>query len=198
MTTSTSPRTPQQPGTAVAAPAVPQKSDLRIAKGARSSTRPFASVPEALDAMRAGRLVVVVDDEDRENEGDLTVAAEKVTPEIVNFMATHGRGLVCLALTPERLDSLEIPLEVPVNSSVRETAMCVSVDARGKTSTGISAADRAATILAVLDPKTRPEDLCARVTCSRCVRAAAACWCGPATPRRRWTSPGSPGSRQQG
>src|SRR3954451_2111514 len=126
-------------------------------KGRRKSV--FAAIDDALDAMRAGRMVVVVDDEDRENEGDLTIAAEKVTPEIVNFMATHGRGLVCLALTPERLDALEIPLEVPVNSSLRETAMCVSVDARGKTSTGISAADRANTILAVLDPKTRPEDL---------------------------------------
>src|SRR6476619_6197296 len=120
---------------------------------------PFVSIPEALEDLRAGRVLVVVDDEDRENEGDLTIAAERVTPEIVNFMATHGRGLVCLALTPERLEALEIPLEVPKNSSVRETAMCVSIDARGKTSTGISAADRAATILAVLAPGTRPQDL---------------------------------------
>src|SRR3954451_12399216 len=126
-------------------------------KGRRKSV--FAAIDDAVDAFREGGMIIVVDDEDRENEGDLTIAAEKVTPDIVNFMATHGRGLVCLALTPERLEALEIPLEVPVNSSVRETAMCVSVDARGKTSTGISAADRAATVLAVLDPKTRPEDL---------------------------------------
>src|SRR5215217_487192 len=159
MTTSKPPRIPHQPGKAAEAAPVRNKSELRIAKGARSSTSPFASIPETLDAMRAGRMVVVVDDEDRENEGDLTIAAEKVTPEIVNFMATHGRGLVCLALTPERLDALEIPLEVPVNSSLRETAMCVSIDARGKTSTGISAADRAATILTALDPRSRPEDL---------------------------------------
>ncbi|HXE81486.1 MAG TPA: bifunctional 3,4-dihydroxy-2-butanone-4-phosphate synthase/GTP cyclohydrolase II [Vicinamibacterales bacterium] len=132
------------------------KAGLRLARGAR---RPFASIPEALEAIRNGRMVIVVDDEDRENEGDLTVAAEKITPEIVNFMATHGRGLVCLALTPERLDQLEIPLEVPVNSSLRETAMCVSIDAKGKTSTGISAADRAATILTAIDPATKPSDL---------------------------------------
>jgi 3,4-dihydroxy 2-butanone 4-phosphate synthase/GTP cyclohydrolase II len=132
--------------------------DLRIAKGARAK-RPFAPIADAIDAIRNGRLVIVVDDEDRENEGDLTIAAEKVTPEIINFMATHGRGLICLALTPERLDRLELPLEVPKNSSVRETAMCVSIDARGKTSTGISAPDRAATILTAIDPDCRPQDL---------------------------------------
>jgi 3,4-dihydroxy 2-butanone 4-phosphate synthase/GTP cyclohydrolase II len=156
MTTSKT-RRPRLPGPPVVAGS-PSAGDLRIAKGARSAG-PFTPIPEALEAIRAGGLVVVVDDEDRENEGDLTVAAEKVTPEIVNFMATHGRGLVCLALTPERLDALEIPLEVPVNSSLRETAMCVSIDARDKTSTGISAADRAATILTALDPRSRPEDL---------------------------------------
>jgi 3,4-dihydroxy 2-butanone 4-phosphate synthase / GTP cyclohydrolase II len=120
---------------------------------------PFAPVEEAIAAMREGRIAIVVDDEDRENEGDLTVAAEKVTPEIINFMVTHGRGLVCLAMTPERLDALEIPLAVSVNSSARETAMCVPIDARGKTTTGISAADRAATILAAVAPGTRPQDL---------------------------------------
>jgi 3,4-dihydroxy 2-butanone 4-phosphate synthase/GTP cyclohydrolase II len=132
--------------------------DLRIAKGARRAG-PFATIPDAVDAIRAGRMVVVVDDEDRENEGDLTIAAEKVTPDAINFMVTHGRGLVCLALETERLDALEIPLQVSVNSSMRETAMCVPIDARGKTTTGISAADRAATILTALDPQTRPHDL---------------------------------------
>jgi 3,4-dihydroxy 2-butanone 4-phosphate synthase / GTP cyclohydrolase II len=133
---------------------------LRIAKGAGARPRtPFASIAAAIDAIRSGRMVIVVDDEDRENEGDLTIAAERVTPDIVNFMATHGRGLVCLALTPERLDRLDLPLEVSVNSSVRETAMCVSIDAKGKTSTGISAADRAATILTAIDPESRPQDL---------------------------------------
>jgi 3,4-dihydroxy 2-butanone 4-phosphate synthase/GTP cyclohydrolase II len=126
---------------------------------ARSRRGPFSSIDDALEAMRGGRVVVVVDDEDRENEGDLTIAAEKTTPEIINFMATHGRGLVCLAMTPERLDALEIPLEVSINSSLRETAMCVSIDARGRTSTGISAADRAATILTAIDGATQPKDL---------------------------------------
>jgi 3,4-dihydroxy 2-butanone 4-phosphate synthase/GTP cyclohydrolase II len=132
--------------------------DLHIAKGARAR-RPFATIEDAIEAIRAGRLVIVVDDEDRENEGDLTIAAERITPAIVNFMMTHGRGLVCLALTPERLDRLNIQLEVSENSSLRETAMCVSIDAKGKTSTGISAADRAATILTAIDPESRPQDL---------------------------------------
>jgi 3,4-dihydroxy 2-butanone 4-phosphate synthase/GTP cyclohydrolase II len=136
----------------------PASPPLRIAKGARARG-PFATIDQAIDAMRAGHLVIVVDDEDRENEGDLTIAAERITPDIVNFMATRGRGLVCLALTPAHLDRLEIPLEVSVNSSARETAMCVSIDAKVKTSTGISAADRAATILAALDPATMPDDL---------------------------------------
>ena len=120
---------------------------------------PFAPGVAAIAAMRQGRIAVVVDDEDRENEGDFTVAAEKITPEIVNFMVTHGRGLLCLAMTPERLDALEIPLAVSVNSSARETAMCVPIDARGKTTTGISAADRAATILTAVAPGARPQDL---------------------------------------
>ncbi len=120
---------------------------------------PFAPIDEAIAAVRDGKMIVVVDDEDRENEGDLTIAAERVTPDIVNFMATHGRGLVCLAMTAERLDALEIPLQVSVNSSLRETAMCVPVDARDKTSTGISAADRAATVLTAIASGTQPQDL---------------------------------------
>ena len=139
-------------------PSSARRSPLRIAKGARRRS-PFSSIEPAIEAIRAGQMVIVVDDEDRENEGDLTVAAEAITPEIVNFMLTWGRGLVCLALTPPRLDALEIPLEVAKNSSARETAMCVSIDARGKTTTGISAADRAATILTAIDPKSTPADL---------------------------------------
>ena len=96
-------------------------------------------------------MVVVVDDEDRENEGDLTMAASKVTPEAINFMARHGRGLICLAMVPERLDQLAIPLEVNDNSSRRDTAMCVSIDARDGTTTGISAADRAQTVRVAID-----------------------------------------------
>src|SRR5713101_6650190 len=120
---------------------------------------PFVSVPEAVEEIRAGRIVVVVDDEDRENEGDLTIAAEKVTPEIINFMATHGRGLICLALTAERCDHLRLPLISPQNTSAFGTAFCESIDAREGVTTGISAADRAITILAAIDPQTRPADL---------------------------------------
>jgi len=133
---------------------------IRIAKGSTTERRaPFATVEEAIAAIRAGKMIIVVDDEDRENEGDLTMAAELVTPEAINFMATHGRGLVCLAMTPDRLDALDIPLQVQQNSSRTGTAMCVGIEAKANTSTGISAPDRAATILAAVDPHTRPDDL---------------------------------------
>jgi 3,4-dihydroxy 2-butanone 4-phosphate synthase/GTP cyclohydrolase II len=120
---------------------------------------PFVSIPQAIDEIRAGRILVVVDDEDRENEGDLTIAAESVTPEIINFMATHGRGLICLALTPERCDTLRLPLMSPMNTSNFGTAFCESIDAREGTSTGISAADRTRTILTAIQPDCRPGDL---------------------------------------
>lgn len=120
---------------------------------------PFATIAEAIEDFRAGRLVVVVDDEDRENEGDLTVAAEKVTPEIINFMATHGRGLICLALSAGRCDQLQLPLITPRNTSLFGTAFCESVDAATGVTTGISAADRAHTIRVCMDPATRPQDL---------------------------------------
>src|SRR6266540_1323843 len=97
---------------------------------------PFASIPDAVDDIRQGRMVIVVDDEDRENEGDLTIAAEKVTPEVINFMARYGRGLICLAMTPERLDELEIPLMVSQNSSRFETAFCVSIESKAGTTPG--------------------------------------------------------------
>ena len=120
---------------------------------------PFVSIPEAIDEIRAGRIVVVVDDEDRENEGDLTIAAEKVTPEIINFMATHGRGLICLPLTAERCDYLRLPLMSPRNTSNFGTAFCESIDALEGVTTGISAADRTRTILKAIDPDCRPADL---------------------------------------
>src|ERR1700759_300989 len=107
---------------------------------------PFATVEEALDEIRAGRMIVLVDDEDRENEGDLTIAAEKVTPEIINFMAKHGRGLICLTLTAERCGYLRLPLMSPHNTSNFGTAFCESIDAKIGTTTGISAADRTRTI----------------------------------------------------
>jgi len=120
---------------------------------------PFASIPEALEEIRAGRMLVVVDDEDRENEGDLTVAAEKVAPQIVNFMATHGRGLICLALTPERCEELHLGPISPHNTSRFGTAFCETIDAREGTTTGISAADRAQTIGVAISPTARPRDL---------------------------------------
>src|SRR4051794_31036621 len=120
---------------------------------------PFAPIEEAIERFRHGEIVIIVDDEDRENEGDLAVAAEKVTPEAINFMATHGRGLVCLTLTEERCDELKLPLMVEDNTSPFGTAFTVSIEARGKVTTGISAADRSATILTAIDPATRPEDL---------------------------------------
>lgn len=121
----------------------------------------FATIPEAIDDIRAGRMVVVCDDEDRENEGDLTLAAEKVTPEAINFMARYGRGLICLPMTGERLDQLRIPLMVQdeENSARFGTAFCVPIEAKQGTTTGISAADRARTVLAAIDPDTRPADL---------------------------------------
>jgi len=119
----------------------------------------FSTVEEAAAEFRRGRLVVIVDDEDRENEGDFAIAAEKITPEAVNFMATYGRGLVCLALTEERCDELQLPAMVEHNTSPHQTAFCVSIEARHKVTTGISAADRAATVMAAIDPATRPADL---------------------------------------
>ncbi|HMD34681.1 MAG TPA: bifunctional 3,4-dihydroxy-2-butanone-4-phosphate synthase/GTP cyclohydrolase II [Vicinamibacterales bacterium] len=132
---------------------------MEIAKGARKNKSPFARIEDAVDAIRNGRMVIVVDDEDRENEGDLTIAAEKVTPEAINFMARYGRGLICLAMTPERLDELEIPLMVRNNTSQFQTAFCTPIDAVGKTTTGISAHDRAATVLTAIDPAAKPSDL---------------------------------------
>ena len=120
---------------------------------------PFAPVEEAVDAIREGRMVIVVDDEDRENEGDLTIAAEKTTPELINFMAKHGRGLICLPMTGDWLDRLDVPLMVRENTSRFATAFCVSIEAKESTSTGISASDRAATARVAADPATTPRDL---------------------------------------
>ncbi len=120
---------------------------------------PFASVEEAVEEIRQGRMIVLVDDEDRENEGDLTMAAEKVTPEAINFMAKFGRGLICLALTEQRCDALGLAPITPRNTSMFGTPFCEPIDARRGTTTGTSASDRATTILTATDPNTRPEDL---------------------------------------
>ena len=119
----------------------------------------FATVDEAAEEFRQGRPIVLVDDEDRENEGDITMAAEKVSPEAINFMAKFGRGLICLTLTEERCDELNLPPMSPVNTAAHGTPFTESIDARHGTTTGISAADRALTILAAIDPTTRPADL---------------------------------------
>ncbi len=118
----------------------------------------FNTIEEALEEIKQGRIIVVVDDEDRENEGDLIMAAEKATPEAINFMAVHGRGLICLPVTGERLDELELPAMVNNNTDPHATAFTVSIDAKGCT-TGISAFERAMTVKTVLDPKTKPSDL---------------------------------------
>jgi 3,4-dihydroxy 2-butanone 4-phosphate synthase / GTP cyclohydrolase II len=120
----------------------------------------FADVESAIEDIRSGRMIVVVDDEDRENEGDLTMAADKITPEAINFMAKFARGLICLAMTPERLDYLNLPQMTRHNTSLFSTAFTESIDALGRdVTTGISAYDRAATILCAIDPHTRPSDL---------------------------------------
>ena len=119
---------------------------------------PFAPIEAAIEAIRCGRMVVVVDDEDRENEGDLTMAAQHVTPEAISFMATHGRGLICSTFEGELLDRLHIPPMVQNNTSPFETAFCVSVEAREGTSTGISAQDRARTVQALIAPNAKPSD----------------------------------------
>jgi 3,4-dihydroxy 2-butanone 4-phosphate synthase/GTP cyclohydrolase II len=124
-----------------------------------SNPFPFTDVPNAIAEVRAGRLIVVVDDEDRENEGDLTLAAEKVTPDAINFMAKHGRGLVCLAMTEERLEHLRVGPMTAENTSNYGTAFCEAIDARHGITTGISAYDRSRTILTAIDPATRPADL---------------------------------------
>ena len=120
---------------------------------------PFCSVEEAAEEIRQGRMIVLVDDEDRENEGDLTMAAEKITPEAINFMAKYGRGLICLTLTEQRCEELNLPLMSPINTSLHRTAFCEAIDARVGVTTGISASDRAITILTAIDSKTRPQDL---------------------------------------
>jgi 3,4-dihydroxy 2-butanone 4-phosphate synthase / GTP cyclohydrolase II len=120
---------------------------------------PFATVQEAAELYRRGELVIIVDDEDRENEGDLCIAAERVTPETINFMARFGRGLICLALTEERCNELDLPLMVENNTTTYGTAFTISIEARGKVTTGISAFDRAETVRVAIDPRTRPADL---------------------------------------
>ncbi len=136
-----------------------RETELRAERGVDEEERPFDTIEEAIEEIRAGRIIIVVDDEDRENEGDFLMAAEKVTPEAINFMAKHGRGLICMPCIGSRLDELHIQPMVAENTSTHETAFTVSIGAKGKITTGISAYDRAVTIKTVLDPDTRPEDI---------------------------------------
>ncbi|MFC1918162.1 bifunctional 3,4-dihydroxy-2-butanone-4-phosphate synthase/GTP cyclohydrolase II [Chloroflexota bacterium] len=119
----------------------------------------IVSIPQAIEDIKAGKFVIIIDDEDRENEGDLAVAAEAATPEVINFMTIHGRGLICMPAESKRLDELKIPPMVQENTSRFTTAFTVSVEAKHRTSTGISAADRAETVKTIIDPATKPEDL---------------------------------------
>jgi 3,4-dihydroxy 2-butanone 4-phosphate synthase/GTP cyclohydrolase II len=123
------------------------------------STSEFSTIDEAIADIRAGKIVIVVDDADRENEGDFIMAAEKATPERLNFMVTHGRGIVCMPMTQQRLDELRIPLMVSKNNESHGTAFAVSIDIQGRTTTGTSAFDRAATVRAIADPELRPDDI---------------------------------------
>ena len=119
----------------------------------------LSTIPEAIEEVKTGKFIIIVDDEDRENEGDLAIAAEKVTPDAINFMAKHGRGLICMPVTGQRLDELRVPMMVSENTSKFTTAFTVSVEAKRGVSTGISAADRARTVQTVIDPNTKPDDL---------------------------------------
>lgn len=119
----------------------------------------FSTIEEAIEELKLGHMVIVVDDEDRENEGDLVCSAQMVTPEVINFMSKYGRGLICMPCSASRLDELQIPAMVEHNTSAQETAFAVSIGAKGKITTGISASDRAATVQAVINPETKPEDI---------------------------------------
>ncbi|MCL0063769.1 bifunctional 3,4-dihydroxy-2-butanone-4-phosphate synthase/GTP cyclohydrolase II [Dehalococcoidia bacterium] len=119
----------------------------------------LATIPEAIEDLKSGKFIIVVDDEGRENEGDIIVAAEKVTPEAINFMAKHARGLICVPMNGKRLDELRIPLMVRENTAPFDSAFTVSVEARHKVTTGISAHDRATTVKVLIDPTTRPDDI---------------------------------------
>ena len=148
---------------------------LKIAR-ARKKSGPFARIEDAIEAFRAGEIIIVCDDEDRENEGDLTLAAEKVTPKAINFMAKYGRGLICMPMTGKRLDELEIPLMVNQNTARLGTAFCVTIEAKHSTSTGISAGDRANTVLAAIDAENEafgPRTAGAHVSTARGIRGRA-------------------------
>jgi 3,4-dihydroxy 2-butanone 4-phosphate synthase / GTP cyclohydrolase II len=161
---------------------------LGVATGLNASLEApiFTSIDEAVAELRAGRMIVIVDDEDRENEGDLMIAAEMITPEAINHMATRARELICLAITSERADALELSPMVSRNTSHCGTAFTVSIDAKRRgVTTGISAYDRAQTVLAAVDAATCPEDLARPGTFFRFVLVRMAFWSGEVTRKRR-------------
>lgn len=171
----------------------------RLPNGGKETAMPLATVAESLEELRSGRFVIVVDDEQRENEGDLVIAAEHTTPEAINFMAREGRGLICLAMTAERLDSLGIPLMVPPgrNTSPYGTAYTISVEARQGITTGISAHDRATTVRVMADPATRPEDFAMPGHVFPLRAREGGCWSGRVTRRLPSTSRGWPACSPQ-
>lgn len=149
----------------------------------------ISPVEDIVADMRAGRIVILVDEEDRENEGDLVLAADHVTPEAINFMARFGRGLICLTLTRERCERLRLPPMVPRNGTKMGTAFTISIEAAEGVTTGISAADRARTVQAAVAPDAQAGDLVQPGHIFPCRRSKAACSCAPATPKRVATSP---------
>jgi 3,4-dihydroxy 2-butanone 4-phosphate synthase/GTP cyclohydrolase II len=156
---------------------------------------PLATIDEAVEEIRNGRMIIIVDDEDRENEGDLVCAAELVTPEIISFMAIHGRGLICLPLTEERCDELQLHPQTSDNTSSMGTAFTISIEAKSGVTTGISAADRATTIRTAVDPYFESfRTSRVPVTSFRFEQNAAVCLYASAKPRQASTSPGSPDS----
>ena len=165
----------------------------------RGTTEVLVGTEAIINEARNGRMFILVDDEDRENEGDLVIPAQMATPDAINFMARHGRGLICLALTKERADQLGLEPMTRTNRSRNETAFTVSIEAREGITTGISAADRARTIAVAIDAANGPDaHRLARATSSRWSPGPAACWSAPAIPRRRSTSRASPASTRRG
>ena len=160
----------------------------------------FGTIEQAIDDLRNGKIVIVADDEDRENEGDLVCAAELATPEMINFMTLHGRGLICLALTGERCDQLGLPQMTERNTEELSTAFTVSIDAQRRfgVTTGISATDRATTIHVAINPATVPSDLRRPGTSFRCAPGPAACFSGWGRPKPASISPGWPDSSRRG
>ena len=177
--------------------ATPQNPESQLDPGTAGTV--LSSISDAIEDIRAGKMVILVDDEDRENEGDLCMAAEAVTPESINFMATHGRGLICLAMEEAQMQKLHLSMMVPdhENTATYGTAFTVSIEAREGVTTGISAADRAHTVQTAIREDVRPADI-ARGTSSRCVLGRGVCCVGSARQRAPSIWPASRVSARRG